>query len=115
MPNEPGTLVWTIRDINGEAIGELIVAWSARSGDQEDPDWTRQLTGWRIAPFLPGDFALVKQQIDADKQVDGATPYERSAQANEIWNDYLMSEAVQPGTTAAEFRGNIGPIPNFQL
>lgn len=115
MPNEPGTLVWYIEDSNGEVLGELIVSWSARHGNQQDPDWHREIHAWRIATFLPGNFGLLKQQIAAGDMVDGSTPYVRNAQANELWNDFVLTNGVQPGTTAAEFRGQVGPIPNFVL
>lgn len=115
MPNEPGTQVWTIQDLDGEVLGELIVSWSARHGDLQDPDWYREIHAWRIATFLPGSFGLAKQQIADEDMVLGATPYERNAQANELWNSFVLTYGVQPGTTAAEFRGNVGPIPNFQL
>jgi hypothetical protein len=113
MANEPGTQVWKLMDTNGEGFGELIVAWSSRDGDFDSPDWTRELTAWRIAPFLPGEFGLIKERIDEDMNVDGATAYVRSAQANEIWNAYVLVNGVQPGTTAAEFRGSLGPIQGF--
>ena len=115
MPNEPGTVVWKIEDLNGETLGQLIVSWKARVGDLQDPDWHREIHGWRISTFLPGNFGLIKQEIADDDRAIGATPYERNAQAAELWNAFVMDNGVQPGTTAAEYRGNVGPIPNFIL
>jgi len=113
VENEPGTLVWTLKDTNGETLGELIVAWAAAVGDMESRNWSRQLTAWRVAPFLPGEYVLEQLRIDEDMNVDGATAYERAAQAVEIWNEHVLANGVQPGTTAAEFRGDVGPIPGF--
>ncbi len=113
VENEPGTLVWKLNDTNGETLGELIVAWGAAEGDMEARDWSRQLAAWRVAPFLPGEYVLEQQRIDEDQNVDGLTPYVRTAQAAEIWNDHVLENGVQPGTTAAEFRGEVGPIPGF--
>ena len=111
MPDN-GTVIWIIEDVNGEALGELIVAWSA---EQQGNPWTRDLTAWRVTPFLPHDIKLTKQTITADEIIDGATAYERTAQAAEHWNDYLADHSIQPGTTAGEFRGSVKPIPNFQF
>ncbi len=117
VPNEPGTIVWKLLDTNEEAIGEQILAWSVADGDITGRDWSRAIQAWRVAPFLPGKFLMLKVE-SRDRgpyQVNGATTYERNAQAAEVWNEYVLDNGVQPGTTVAEFRGELTPIPDFDL
>lgn len=112
VSNTNGTLVWKILDNDDAVLGELIVAWGAATGEYRlGGDWSRDLHAWRVATFLPGEYVM--QKVETDKTVDGATPYERSAQANEIWNDHVLDNGVQPGTTAAEYRGTLTPIPGM--